>query len=350
MTSIRVTHLIDDTNFGGVMRGLRMFDRPEFARIGTIETIRVEPRRRLSPRYPADLIVTHFAPCWAMIPFLWSLKLRHPRARLVHVEHSYIGCFEAAQVPNRTRFRTMLALALAPFDEVVCVSDAQAGWMRAAVPSVAARTHVINPWGSVSGLDAVAPVAHATAGPLVLAAYGRFDPIKRFDVLIAAMRRLPPDRFRLVLGGFGPEDAALRAAAEGLSHVTFAGRVEDVPGFLGGCDAVVIPSRWETFGQVAEEAKAAARPIVVADGPALAAHIGQAGLVVDCSDPATLARTLALLPTLPLRRMGEAGRASLATAAADRVAQWLALYERAVPRLASLRAAVPIRMSPGQIR
>lgn len=349
MIPISVVHLLDDVHFGGVMRGLRLFDRDEFAGAGSLELLRVDPRGTLARAMDADLIITHFAPSWTMIPYLWSLRLLNPRARLVHVEHSYTEGLETALVPHRRRFRAMLALALVPFDEIVAVSTFQAQWLRHAVPTVARRVHVINPWGNVSGLEAVPPLAHSRCAPLILGAYGRFDPVKRFDILIGAMRLLPAQEFRLLLGGFGPEDAALRKAAADLPHVEFVGRVEDVPGFLARCDAIVIPSRWETFGQVAEEAKGAGRPIVVANVDALPAHVGRAGLVADCSIPESLAATLRTLPECPLRAMGEAGRASLATAAADRVAQWLALYARVRPR-PSRRPLMPTRISAGQIR
>ena len=88
-----------------------------------------------------------------MVPFLWSLRARNPRARLVHVEHSYTAGLEAALVPHKRRFRTMLGLAMRPFNEIICVSGGQARWLSSAVPSTAARVRAINPWGNVTGLD-----------------------------------------------------------------------------------------------------------------------------------------------------------------------------------------------------
>ncbi len=352
MSDLRVVHLLDDMNFGGVMRGLSMYDRPEFTAFEKPRIVRIDRRAGVAPYYDAELIITHSAPNWALIPFFWSLRARNPGARLAHVEHSYTAGLEKALVPHRRRFRTMLALAMRPFDEIVCVSEGQACWLRDAVPSTAARVHAINPWGNVAGLDLVPPVDLPHDGPIVLGAYGRFDPVKRFDILIGAMRLLPPARFRLRLGGFGVDEPRLRAAAEGLANVELTGPVTDVPAFLAMCHAVVIPSRWETFGQVAEEAKAAGRPIVVANVDALPAHVGAAGLVADCETPEALAKTLRSLDGLPLTAMGESGRASLCGAAEDRAAKWLALYARATGSspASSARLPMPIRISPGQTR
>jgi glycosyltransferase involved in cell wall biosynthesis len=352
MNDLRIVHLLHDMNFGGVVRGLSMFERPEFDACRKPEVVHIDPRNRIAPRIDADLIVTHFAPNWATLPFFWSLRGLNRTARLVHVEHSYTGGLEAALVPDKRRFRAMLALALWPFDEIVCVSGGQARWLADAVPSTAKRVHAINPWGNLAGLDAVPVIVPPGDGPLVLGAYGRFDPVKRFDTLIAAMRLLPPSKFQLRLGGFGAEELRLRGLAEGLDHVTFTGRVEDVPAFLAACHAIVIPSRWETFGQVAEEAKGAGRPIVVANVDALPAHVGAAGLVADCDTPEALAAALKGLRALPLTVMGAAGRASLVGAAEDRAAQWLALYARATPRSSksSVQVPMPMRISPGQMR
>ncbi len=119
---------------------------------------------------------------------------------------------------------------------------------------------------------------------------------------------------------FGADDAALRAQAAGLSHVRFVGKVGDVPEFLSRCDVVVVPSRWEAFGQVVAEAKMAGRAVLVADVDGMPEQVGNAGVVADCSTAEALAAALAALPAKPLAAMGKAGREIMARrrARADR--------------------------------
>jgi glycosyltransferase involved in cell wall biosynthesis len=58
--------------------------------------------------------------------------------------------------------------------------------------------------------------------------------------------------------------------------------VEDVAGFLAGVDVVAVPSRWEAYGMVANEAREAGRPVLVAPVDGLPEQVmGGGGLVVD---------------------------------------------------------------------
>ena len=90
------------------------------------------------------------------------------------------------------------------------------------------------------------------------------------------------------------------------------GFVDDIPAFLGACDAVVVPteqSLGEGFGLAALEAMAAGRPVVVTPVASLPEVVGDAGLVV-ARDAAALAAAFVGLATDPGRaaRLGAVGR------------------------------------------
>lgn len=105
------------------------------------------------------------------------------------------------------------------------------------------------------------------SGP-VFGAVGRLVPLhKGFDLLIRAFARLCEEnaRVRLEIAGDGPERSALEELARraGVSErVKFHGFVEDVPGFLGGINVFVNPSRWEAFGNTLVEGLAAGLPCI----------------------------------------------------------------------------------------
>ncbi len=320
-----VAHLLDDFGLGGVTKSFAIFREPTLAAAFTSEIRQIQPVWQIAPRIEADVIVTHFTPNWQKLAFVHSLRLRNPRARLVHVEHSYAGAWEELMVPDQRRFRAMMRLWMKAFDAVAGVSEEQARWLRRAAALPAGSVRVIRPWSGRQQLDHVAALRFDRSQPLVLGAYGRLAYAKGFDVLIEAMKLLDPGRFVLEIGGYGPEEEALKRQAAGHANIRFRGTVTDVPGFLGRCHVVVVPSRWEAYGLTATEARLAGRPVVTSSVDGLPEQVGAAGLVADCSDAEALAGMLRLLPRLDLAAMGRAGRASLEDAERERADAWLDL-------------------------
>ncbi|MFF2201980.1 glycosyltransferase [Streptomyces sp. NPDC058145] len=114
----------------------------------------------------------------------------------------------------------------------------------------------------------------------VIGGIGRLVPGKHFDVLIRALARLPGD-CRLLLVGGGPEEAALRRAAE---ETGVAGRVlftgerpytpdgspgPELPALTSAMDVLAAPSPEEAFGLAVVEALAAGLPVRYASCPAI---------------------------------------------------------------------------------
>ncbi len=309
MNRIKLVNLLDDFGLGGVQKGLSIFESPAIKAVADCSTHAIRPDAIIAPALDADIIVTHFPPNWRRIAFLVSLRLRNPKARLVHVEHSYTGEWEDAYVPDKNRFRMMLKLAFSRVDQVIAVSHGQGQWLAEAASIAPHRLSVIHPYSMQGGLALVPDVDRPSIGPLTIGAYGRFHEQKGFDTLIRAFRLIGPDAgIELLLGGFGPDEALFKSLADNAPHIRFFGRIDDVAGFLGRCHAVAVPSRFEAFGQVANEAREAGRSILVSPVGGLPEQVGDAGLVADCATPEQLASAIRHFCTLNLARMGQAGR------------------------------------------
>ena len=326
---IRVANLIDDPNVGGVTRAVSDTLRHLGAGIaGRIVLVRTA--WRLAPRVAADVIVIDFTVSWAKLLFLLVLRLT-AAAPIVIVEHSYTEAYEQRCVRRRWRFRLMLRLAYRLADRVVAVSEGQAAWLAAAGLVAPHRLVAIPQALDLSALASI-PDAPARAGPLRLGAYGRYAEQKGFDVLVAAMREVPPEIATLTLAGYGPDEAALRAAAEGLAHVGVGGPIDGPAGFLAGVDVVVVPSRWEAYGLVGQEARAAGRPVIACAVDGLVEQVPYSrGLLVPADDAAALAAAIRRIAAMDRAPMAAAARASVEGAFEGKLAAWRDLFARLAP-------------------
>jgi len=330
----KILHILGDRKVGGVNTVLDGLVRSplgsdfDFAALVSGQAGLVDRARAERPA----VIVYHPSLRLKLLPELFILR-RATRARLIVHEHAYSRGFEQCQVRNRWRFRTMLASFYALADRVVAISQAQADWLRDAGLVPAARLVLIRQCPDLTGVSAVAD--RSPGRPLVLGAYGRLCVQKGFDVLIAALRRLDPGMVHLRLGGDGVERERLIALARGLDNVEFLGRIDDVPGFLASCDAVVIPSRWEPWGNVCLEARAAGRPVIVSAVDGLVEQSEGCGLRVPPDDPGALAAALAALAAAPpgrLARWSRAARRSTCHQHREYIRRWRELLFQLVER------------------
>jgi len=262
-TQARFTHILDDRALGGVTRALTNFEHPEITAIGVQDSIDLQSGNWSDcPRGSVGII--HFTANWRKLRELMALRASKSFASLVLIEHSYTEGFENHCVEHKARFRFMLSLAYRLVDRVVAVSESQRAWMVGAKLAPPAKIVAIPQARDCNHLFDV-PIVRRRPGPLSIGAFGRFHEQKGFDLLIDAMADISPLTAELRIAGYGEHAHALKAKAAHLPHVSIEGAFECPKQFLSGLDTVAIPSRWEAFGLVGAEARAAGRPIIAAD-------------------------------------------------------------------------------------
>ncbi len=190
-----------------------------------------------------------------------------------------------------------------------------------------------------NGID-VEPFSKATPHPTeapTIFFLGRHEPRKGLDVLIAAVRRLPPD-VRLWVAGDGPQTPELRATTDGDPRIEWLGRVSDDEraARMRGADVFCAPSlHGESFGVILLEAMAAGTPVVASDLAGyrnVATNDHDALLVPPGDDTALAAAIRRVLESASLaERLVEAGRARAQELSMDRLAErYVELYARLV--------------------
>lgn len=149
---------------------------------------------------------------------------------------------------------------------------------------------------------------------------GRFHPIKRLDLLLDAVTRLPVDDRPdyLMLGGDGPTMPTVRervAADPWLSErCRLLGEVTDVPGFMAGIDYLVLCSDTEGLSNAVLEAMAMQKPIVATNVSDLPKLIRNVGFTANVGDATSLAHALR-----QMRQLSAEERLAMGKAARDRV-------------------------------
>lgn len=223
-----------------------------------------------------------------------------------------------AGVFQRSRF------AIDSLRKGVASAAAVTGCSQVALDDLAARFGLTPGRGVVvfNGIDLDEPVGSAPViGGRLIAAVGRLQPVKGFDLLVEAFARadLPPD-VRLVIGGDGPELDELREQAARLGvgdRVVLPGRLDRAAvGALWRSAAVgVVPSRFEAFGIAVLEVWRAGSAVIATTrgGPPEFVRDGVDGLLIDPLETDRLAGALRGLIGDPERS------AALAAGGSDRV-------------------------------
>ena len=212
-------------------------------------------------------------------------------------------------------------------DHLVANTPALVDWIRAE-GWPAARVHYL-PNFVPDHSGAAAASLPVTPGTPIILAMGRLHASKGFDVLLAAVARLPG--VHAIIAGDGPERASLQGLARraGIGdRVTFLGWRADTAALLAACDMLVCPSRREPLGNQILEAFSARRPVVaaMAAGPAWLLEQGRNGILVPVDSAIAMAAAIsAILENREqAARFAAAGRASYDAHFAERqvVARW----------------------------
>jgi glycosyltransferase involved in cell wall biosynthesis len=167
-------------------------------------------------------------------------------------------------------------------DHLVANTPALVDWIRGQKIFAADRVHYLSNFSD--DLYGAKPARLPTPlGAKLVLAMGRLHRNKGFDILIAAISRLPG--VHAAIAGEGPERVALERLAQhaGVAdRVHFLGWRTDTAALLAACDVLVCPSRSEPLGNVILEAYSARRPVVaaMAEGPRALIESGRTGVLV----------------------------------------------------------------------
>jgi glycosyltransferase involved in cell wall biosynthesis len=153
------------------------------------------------------------------------------------------------------------------------------------------------------------------AGKFVAGHVGALDNAQKGQEFIIAVareiERSHPDVHFVLVGG-GEDEAMLKAAAAGLSNLTFTGFVDNVGDYLVAFDVFILPSNKEGIGSILFDAMAQGLPVVASrvGGVPDIVHDGENGLLIDPASPAQLRdAVLKLKEDAALRHTyGERGR------------------------------------------
>ena len=226
---------------------------------GTLSYFALLPRA--IRRFPHDLLVEDFG-----APFSTGMSPLYTRRPVV----ASVQWMFAREMTRKYRlpFHLVEHTGLRLYDRFIVVSD----WLR---DEVLRRRPAADVRLVPNGVDAEAAGRLPAAGAGYVLYLGRLDlPNKGLDLLVEAFRSIAArSPLRLVVAGDGPDRPALeRALARGgvADRAELRGRVgaDEKYDLLARADAVLVPSRYETFGMVAVEAAAAGAPVVAFDiGP-----------------------------------------------------------------------------------
>jgi glycosyltransferase involved in cell wall biosynthesis len=160
-------------------------------------------------------------------------------------------------------------------------------------------TVVVNP---IDRADVCGERTAAPPGVLRVAYAGTPARYKGFDLLPAVVRRTQD--FEVAWSVFAGPESMMAAVFNELRRlgVQIRPKVLDVREIYGACDALVVPSREESFGRVAAEAMANGIPVIASDLPQLRHLLGdnQAGLLVPPGDAAAFSAAIARLAANPV--------------------------------------------------
>ncbi len=337
-----VWHLIGDKRAGGSNRLVKQLISSSLEKQFDFAVFRLEEAKAKLKYSSPDVIIFHYPCAWKYLADLWLLR---QHSQLYIYDHHYCQGFEQHQVTSKYRFRLMLRLAYGLADGVVSISNAQRNWM---LNHKLVKPNKVRTIYSASPIDILLTIpAKDPSIPLKIGAYGRFAPQKGFDLLLPAFASLPGEKFQLCLGGYGQDEQLIKDLARDLPHVKLLGAIEDVPAFLADCDVIVIPSRWEPWGLVCLEAKAAGKPVVVFAVDGLREQvrlgdgemgrwrdredgetgrdrfqIGDCGLLVSPNNIQQLTKAISSLPEQNLTPWGESGRTSVVNAWTEFLHSW----------------------------
>jgi glycosyltransferase involved in cell wall biosynthesis len=217
-----------------------------------------------------------------------------------------------------------------------------------------------------AGVDRAAVRASWGAGPedTVVLFCAKLQLWKRPSDLLRAFAKAQPERGFLVFAGEGPLRASLHAEAAALGvdgRVKFLGFANqtELPAIYSSADLMVLPSQYDAFGVVVNEAMLCGCPVAASDHVGAARDLiehGRTGFVYPCGDIDALAAVLrqAQQDWGQLSGMGGAARARMESwsprenidAAVEAISRGVARVRRGTAVSADAKAAAAVDSAP----
>lgn len=152
---------------------------------------------------------------------------------------------------------------------------------------------------------------------------GQLIPRKGIDLLIGGCAALPREGWRLDIHGDGPARSALEAQAARLGladRIVFRGGASNdaIQRLLAAADCAVLPSRFDGWGMLVNEALAVGTPVICTDRCGAAALPGMCGIAAPVCRPTSGGIARALAAALAEGRPSPGLRFEIAAAVRDR--------------------------------
>jgi glycosyltransferase involved in cell wall biosynthesis len=254
----------------------------------------------------------------------------HRTHGLVALVHHPLALETGLPEREAMKFRASERLAMSFARRIVTTSSTTADLLKQnfAVPDDIVS--VVRP-----GNDRVAPTGRASGSVVNLLAVGSIVPRKGYDILIAALGKIPDLAWRLVIAADpGRSPATARALEAQIAELRLTDRVELVgavpPGRLSelyaSADLFVLPSRYEGYGMAYTEAIAHGVPVIGTTAGAIPEAVPrEAGVLIAPDDVEELTLALMRLIGSPAERarLAAGARSAAATLPTWEDAGWL---------------------------
>lgn len=285
---IECIHLVDDDRPGGVLTNLNTLTSNTLLSASQHATKLVDPRKvHLARVLGVQNIIVHFSISWAKLPYLIALRVLNPDASLLLQEHHYSPEHFSESPSALRRFRKLYQITARLFNHVIAVSQPQADWYRAMSDTVVS---VIPPMSDLEPLLELP--ARKRTHRLVVGVSGRLNKSKGIDLALSLLESSQAQAFDFLFAGWGELAPAVALAEKAYRNVRFLGAYEHPREFLSRCDLVMIPSRLDTYGLCALEARAAGKPIIVTKTCGLPEQASGCGIVAAENSATALAQAL----------------------------------------------------------
>jgi glycosyltransferase involved in cell wall biosynthesis len=301
-----------------------------------LRTVTPAHHRLESITLPLELTVSNLKFQISLLHSPDFITARGPFKKVITIHDLYFLEHPEVMSAGGARYYGRIAWSAAQAGRIIAVSDFTRREILRLLPSIPAEKVVVIPEAANDQLpitDNQLPIPH----PYALFV-GTFEPRKNLVTLLRAMRDLPAD-FRLVVvgeSGWGNSEPAQLARELGVdARVTFAGRVSDeaLDAWYRGARLLALPSLSEGFGLPVLEAMMRGVPVVCSNAGSLPEVAGDAALLHDPLDTATLAVLMRVVWTSDAvyRDYGRRGQQRAATFSWAKTAQqtW-GTYESAI--------------------